>query len=162
MTGRGTDYYDVTLSTDYKFFAVSLSKNIVERGSIAQGYTDVSDLSNSLASSILFSPNNQFYFSGVSGEVQVAINCNWNTSGNFFFNSNSNMCEECLGCADCGLGGVCNQCDEANNYFMDNGSCVLCVNVTNCRTCATLSTCSVCESGYELDSSSECIQAPTT
>ena len=120
MTGRGSLYFSATLSNDYKFFAASLSKNIVERGSIAQGYTDIIDLTNGYARSVLFSPNNQFYFAGTN-ELQVAINCNWNTSGNFFFNSNSNMCEECPGCVDCGLGGVCNQCDEANNYFADNG-----------------------------------------
>ena len=65
MTGRGTSYYQAILSTDYKFFAVSQEKNIIERGSIAQGYTDVSDVTTStFGVSTLFSPNNQFYFIG--------------------------------------------------------------------------------------------------
>ena len=92
MTGRGSLYFAATLSNDYKFFAASFTTNIIEKGNISQGYTDLNDVSDGFAASVLFSPNNQFYFSGTSGAVKVSINCNWNTSGNYYFNSNSNLC----------------------------------------------------------------------
>ena len=147
--------FGIAASFDLKYVSVTGATSTVNKGNVSAGYTRINSYSQTSIRGE-FTPNNKFFFAtNFNYTTSVYINCNWNTSGNHFYNSTSGACEQCVGCLDCDSGGVCVSCDEANNYFLDTGACILC-NLTNCVTCVTcssLTTCSVCDSGYEVDNS---------
>ena len=83
------------VSIDHKFIAICFGSDvIVEEGSIAGGYTEKQTLTE-VAFGMKFSPINDLLFiPQVTGSsFAMYINCNWNTSGNFYFNSNTSTCQ---------------------------------------------------------------------
>ena len=152
--------YGIAGSSDNKYVSVIGAFSTVNKGNVSAGYSQINSYSHTAVRGE-FTPNNKFFFiTNFNFSTSVYINCNWNTSGDYFYNSTSGACEQCVGCLDCDSGGVCVSCDEANNYFMDTGICILC-NLTNCATCSSLTTCSACDSGYEVDNST-CVALPSS
>ena len=136
--------FGIATSHDHKYVSVTGATSTVNKGNIFVGYTRINSYSQASFKGE-FTPNNKFFFvTNFNSSTSVYINCNWNTSGNYFYNSDSGLCEECVGCLDCSSGGICISCDEANNYFLDAGNCVLCP-IKNCLACSSLTTCLACD-----------------
>ena len=144
--------FGIAASSDLNYLSVVGTTITLNKGNISAGYSQINRYSHTAVRGE-FTPNNKFFFTtNFDYSTSVYINCNWNTSGNYFYNSTSTACEQCPNCLDCGSGGVCVTCDEANNYFLDTGLCILC-NLTGCTTCSSLTACSVCDeaNNYFLD-----------
>lgn len=70
--------------------------------------------------------------------------------GRFVVNFDINACEPCTmdHCLDCATNQLCNECDEANNYFLSQtGKCLECP-VYGCDICASFDDCAVCKESF--------------
>ena len=71
-----------------------------------------------------FSDDGKYFVTSDVGEIRVYINCNWNTSGGYFYEKNSETCllcaEDCIFCEDASS---CSKCDEESNYQLSSGLC---------------------------------------
>lgn len=82
-------------SFDHKFIGIGVttSEIYVEEGSIAGGYTEGIRIAQ-FSTGFRFTPNSKFLIVPTANEntIFTYLNCNWNTSGNFYFNSNTSTC----------------------------------------------------------------------
>ena len=93
--GIPNQLFDVAISANLKFITMLsiVGSSVIEEGGVANGYSSFKNL-NSASIESLFTNDNRFLFiAHFNTTIDVLINCNWNTSGNFYFNSNTSTCD---------------------------------------------------------------------
>ena len=81
-------------SFDHKFIGIGdVTEMFVEKGSIAGGYTGDIRIAQ-FSQGFRFTPDTKFLIlpTANANKIFTYLNCNWNTSGNFYFNSDTSTC----------------------------------------------------------------------